>query len=232
MRILAVDTSSEWGSVCIAEDREILGEVRLRRSVQHSDRLFRSVDFLLKSVPFGLPDIDLFVAARGPGSFTGLRVGLAAMEAFAAAHGKPGAGVSTLEALAWRCGMTERWIAPVIDARRGEVYGAVYQRHSSGALIEVRPPAVMAPERWFASLPASEIVFCGDGSLRYRDLITHPGWSLSEVDLYLAAALAELAVMPNCGPLSPLYVRRTEAEINRERQHESVTSPNPKSQAV
>ena len=128
--------------------------------------------------------------------------------------------------------MTERWIAPVIDARRGEVYGAVYQRHSSGVLIEIRPPAVMAPERWFASMPASEIVFCGDGSLRYRDLITHPGWSLSEVDLYLAAALAELAVMPNCGPLSPLYVRRTEAEINRERQHESVTSPNPKSQAV
>ena len=92
MRILAVDTSSERGSVCIVENREILGEVRLRRSVQHSDRLFRSVDFLFRYVPFGLADIDLFVAARGPGSFTGVRVGLAAMEAFAAAHENPERG--------------------------------------------------------------------------------------------------------------------------------------------
>jgi tRNA threonylcarbamoyladenosine biosynthesis protein TsaB len=230
MRILAVDTSSERGSVCIHEDGEIQGEVRLRRSVQHSDRLFRSVDFLLRYVAFGLADIDLFVAARGPGSFTGLRVGLAAMEAFAAAHGKPGAGVSTLEALAWRCGVREQWIAPVIDARRGEVYGAIYRRESSGMLIEVQAPSVMPPEEWFASLPDEEIVFCGDGVLRYPQYISRPNWTAAEVDLYLATALAELAVLPNRGPLSPLYVRRTEAEIKRERRHESVTSSNPKSQ--
>jgi tRNA threonylcarbamoyladenosine biosynthesis protein TsaB len=230
MRILAVDTSSERGSVCIHEDGEVLGEVRLRRSVQHSDRLFRSLDFLLRYVPFGLPDIDLFVAARGPGSFTGLRVGLAAMEAFAAAHGKPGAGVSTLEALAWKCGARNQFIASVIDARRGEVYGALYRRESSEVLKEVRPPAVMPPEQWFASLPDSEIVFCGDGVLRYSEYITCPNWTIADVDLYLATTLAELAVRANRSPLSPLYVRRTEAEINRERQHESVTGSNPKSQ--
>jgi tRNA threonylcarbamoyladenosine biosynthesis protein TsaB len=231
MRILAVDTSSERGSVCISQDGEILGEVRLRRSVQHSDRLFRSVDFLFSYVPFGLPDIDLFAAARGPGSFTGLRVGLAAMEAFAAAHGKPGAGVSTLEALAWKCGLREQAIAPVIDARRGEVYGAIYRRESSGVLAEVRSPDVMSPERWFASLPDTEILFCGDGILRYPEYITRPNWAMADVDLYLATAVTELAVLPSGGPLSPLYVRRTEAEIKRERKHESVTSSNPKSQA-
>jgi len=231
MRILAVDTSSERGSVCISEDGEILGEVRLRRSVQHSDRLFRSVDFLLRYVPFGLPDIDLFAAARGPGSFTGLRVGLAAMEAFASAHGKPGIGVSTLEALAWKCGIREQLIAPVIDARRGEVYAALYRRESDGALGEVRSPEVMPPAQWFDSLPDSSILFCGDGILRYPEYVTSPNWTVAEVDLYLATALAELAVLPRQGPLSPLYVRRTEAEIKRERQHESVTSSNPKSQA-
>jgi tRNA threonylcarbamoyladenosine biosynthesis protein TsaB len=231
MRILAVDTSSERGSVCVSEDGEILGEIRLRRSVQHSDRLFRSVDFLFSYVPFGLPDIDLFAAARGPGSFTGLRVGLAAMEAFAAVHGKPGAGVSTLEALAWKCGLREQPIAAVIDARRGEVYGAVYRRESRGVLTEVRPPDVMSPERWFASLPDSEILFCGDGIMRYPEYITRPNWTTADVDLYLATAVTELAVLPNRGPLSPLYVRRTEAEIQRERKHESVTSSNPKSQA-
>lgn len=228
MRTLAVDTSSERGSVCLVEDGSVLGEIRLKRSVQHSDRLFRSVEFLFRYVSFGLSDVDLFVAARGPGSFTGLRVGLAAMEAFAAAHGKPGAGVSTLDALAWRCGLTEKWIAPVIDARRGEVYGGLYRR-SGTTLTEVRPPVVMQPEEWFASLPVSEIAFCGDGTLRYSQFITRAEWSIENVDLYLASALAELALLPSRSPLSPLYIRRTEAEVARERHHESVASPNSKS---
>ena len=228
MRVLAVDTSSERGSVCLVDDSSVLGEIRLKRSVQHSDRLFRSIDFLLRYVPFELPDIDLFVAARGPGSFTGLRVGLAAMEAFSAAHDKPGVGISTLEALAWKCGFTGTWIAPVIDARRGEVYGGLYRREGA-TLTQVQPPTVMRPEEWFTSLPASEIVFCGDGALRYREFITRAEWSIVEVDLYLATTLAELALQPGRGPLSPLYVRRTEAEIVRERHHESLASPNSKS---
>ena len=210
------------------ENGETLGEVRLRSSVQHSDRLFRSVDFLLTYAPFSLADVDLFAAARGPGSFTGLRVGLAAMEAFAAAHGKPGAGVSTLEALAWKAEVRDRWIAPVIDARRGEVYGALYRRVDD-TVTEVRPPAVMPPADWFASMPESEaIVFCGDGVLRYRQFVSRPEWSVREMDLYLASAVAQLAGSGASGPLAPLYVRRTEAEIAQERQHESVTGSNPK----
>ena len=229
MRILAVDTSSERGSVCIVEDTEILGEIRLRSSVQHSDRLFRSVDFLFSYTPFGLKDIDLFAAARGPGSFTGLRIGLAAMEAFAAAQGKPGAGVSTLEALAWKAGAAEgRLISPIIDARRGEIYAGLYRR-IDGGLTEIEPPVVLPPQEWFSHLPDSEIVFCGDGTLRYREFIYRASWSVCEMDLYLASAVAQLAVSPNRSPLSPLYVRRTEAEIVRERQHESVTGSHPKS---
>jgi tRNA threonylcarbamoyladenosine biosynthesis protein TsaB len=228
MRILAADTSSERGSVCVMQDGEVLGEVRLRSSVQHSDRLFRSIDFLLTYAPFGLADIDVFAAARGPGSFTGLRIGLAAMEAFAAAHEKPGAGVSTLEALAWKSGVTEHLIAPVIDARRGDVYGALYRRAGRG-LNEVRPPVVMPPEQWFESLPQSEMIFCGDGALRYRQFITRPGWSIFDMDLYLASAVAHLATSTERSPLAPLYVRRTEAELARERQHESLTGSNPKS---
>src|SRR5215831_17799674 len=194
MRVLAVDTSSERGSVCVAQDTQVLGEVRIASSIQYSERLFRSIEFLFHYLPFELADIDLFVAARGPGSFTGLRVGLAAMEAFAAAHGKPGAGVSTLEALAWKCGPKKQWIAPVIDARRGEVYAAIYRREDIGTLIEIQSPSVMTPERWFASLPDQEIVFCGDGVLRYPNYISRSKWNVADVDLYLATALAELAV--------------------------------------
>jgi len=198
---------------------QVLGEVRLSCSVQHSERLFRSIDFLFDYVPFKLADIDLFVAARGPGSFTGLRLGLAAMEGFAAAHGKPGAGVSTLEALAWKSGVEDALIAPVIDARRGEVYGGLYRREGE-SLIEVLPSMVMKPEEWFASLPDGPdvpVVFCGDGALRYREFLNRDAWSLHEMDLYLAGAIARLAESPNPAPLTPLYVRRTEAEIARER---------------
>jgi tRNA threonylcarbamoyladenosine biosynthesis protein TsaB len=227
MRILAVDTSSERGSVCLAADGEIVGEVRLRSSVQHSDRLFRSIDFLFTYAPFTLHDIDLFVAARGPGSFTGLRVGLAAMEAFATAEQKPAAGVSTLEALAWRCKAEGVLLAPVIDARRSEIYSALY-RCENNKLVEVRSPEVMRPSQWFSSLPAEPVLFCGDGAVRYREFITRVEWSVRNVDLYLASALAELAGSANREPLSPLYVRRAEAEIVKERQHESATSSNSK----
>ena len=95
-------------------------------------------------------------------------------------------------------------------------------------MTEIRPPDVMAPEQWFASLPNSEIVFCGDGALRYRDLIRQTNWFVNEMDLYLATTLAELALLPTGGPLSPLYLRRSEAEVARERQHESLAGSNPK----
>src|SRR4051812_46213885 len=116
MRILSVDTSSERGSVCVADGLEIIGEIRLAGSIQYSERLFRSIEFLFQQLPIRLSDIDLFVAARGPGSFTGLRVGLAAMQAFVAAEGKRGAGITTLEALAWKTGLVGDLIAPMIDA--------------------------------------------------------------------------------------------------------------------
>src|SRR6267142_3641800 len=167
MRILAVDTSSERGSVCVVDGNENVGEIRLASSIQHSGRLFRSVEFLFQHMPFKLADIDLFAAARGPGSFTGLRVGLAAMEGFAAAHGKRGAGITTLQVLAWKTGIHDALIAPTIDARRGEVYGAIYRR-TGDTLVEEHPAVVLKPAEWFASLPRRRLFFCGDGAIRYQ----------------------------------------------------------------
>ena len=227
MRVLAVDTSSQHGSVCVTDNGEVLGEIRLASSVQYSERLFRSIEFLFQHLNFPLSDMDIFAAARGPGSFTGLRVGLAAMEAFVAAHGKNGAGISTLEALAWKTGLSDVLIAPTIDARRGDVYGALYRRIDGGSpserLVEDRPPVVLKPAEWFASLPRLPLIFCGDGAFRYRSLIQEQaGWGIQSTDLYLASTIAELAAKPNCGPLAPLYVRKTDAEIALE----SIGSPN------
>jgi tRNA threonylcarbamoyladenosine biosynthesis protein TsaB len=230
MRVLAVDTSSDRGSVCVADGGEIVGEIRLASSVQHSERLFLCIEFLLNQSPFRLSDVDLFVASRGPGSFTGLRVGLAAMEGFAAAHHKPAAGISSFEAVAWKSGIRDELVASTIDARRGEVYGALYRRIGD-QLIEERVGAVMPPADWFASLPPEGGYVCGDGAEKHREYLKTPGWKLHRMDLYLAGSIAELAETANRGPLEPLYVRKTDAELTRERRnnHESVTGPNPKS---
>ena len=222
MRILAVDTSSVHGSVCVAAEDRILGEIRLASSMQHTERLFRALEFLFQQLPFSLSDVDLFVAARGPGSFTGLRVGLAAMEGFASAHGKTAAGVTTLEALAWKAGISDALVVPIIDARRGDIYSAVYRR-TGNSLIEEQSAVVLKPAEWLASLPRQPLVFCGDGANRYRsEIVRQRGWDVHAMDLYLASAIAELAVTANCGPLEPLYVRKTDAEIARE----SIVGPN------
>jgi tRNA threonylcarbamoyladenosine biosynthesis protein TsaB len=227
MRVLAVDTSSERGSVCVAENGQILGEVRIASSIQYSERLFRSIEFLFQYLPFQLADIDLYAAARGPGSFTGLRVGLAAMEAFVSARQKRGAGVTTLEALAWKTGIRDDLIVPMIDARRGDIYAGLYRRADinggTDTLVEERPPVVLKPAEWLASLPRVPLIFCGDGAERYRSLIQQQvGWSIHAMHLYLASTIAELAQTTNSGPLAPLYVRKTDAEIARE----SIGSPN------
>ena len=217
MRVLSVDTSSARGSVCILEGDEVAGEVRLSSSIQHSERLFASIEFIFRFLPFKLEDIDLFVAARGPGSFTGLRVGLAATEGFVAAFRREGAGVSTLEGLAWNVTRRGILIAPTIDAGRGEVYGALYRREGQ-ELIEAHAPVVLKPAQWFASVPRIPVVFCGDGATRYWDSgNVSPNWEMEKVDLYLARSIAEIALTPGRGPLQPLYVRKTDAEIARSR---------------
>jgi tRNA threonylcarbamoyladenosine biosynthesis protein TsaB len=217
MRVLAVDTSSERGSVCVTDHGDVVGEIRLASSVQYSERLFRSIEFLFQHLSFQLSDIDVFAAARGPGSFTGLRVGLAAMEAFVAAHNKRGVGISTLEALAWKSGFCDILVAPMIDARRGDIYGGLYRRvrenGNKDRLVEERSPVVLKPAEWVHSLPAESLVFCGDGANRYHSTIEETGRVIHSMDLYLASTIAELSAMPNSGPLAPLYVRKTDAEI-------------------
>src|SRR5256885_15863135 len=121
MRVLAVDTSSGHGSISVTERDEAVGEIHLVTSIQHSERLFHSIDFVFRYLPFQLQDIDIFAAACGPGSFTGLRVGIAAMEGFAAANCKPAVGVKTLQALAWKTGIRDIPIAAMIEIGRAHV---------------------------------------------------------------------------------------------------------------
>src|SRR5579864_1995850 len=128
MLILAIDTSTGSGSIALLRDSEILAEISAREDNPYSTRLFRDLELLQSRAKFSMKQIDLFAVAAGPGSFTGLRVGLTAVKAWAEVHGKPIAAVSGLEAIAAQGSANQEVISPFLDARRGHVFGSTYRR--------------------------------------------------------------------------------------------------------
>jgi tRNA threonylcarbamoyladenosine biosynthesis protein TsaB len=140
MKILAIDTSTQSGGAAVLEGNSMLSSAfEQARDTRHatppnhpskdfSSKLFRYVGMVLEEAGIGLPDVEVFAVTAGPGSFTGLRVGLAAVKAWSEVYGKPIASISGLEALAAQSSATSGFIAVFTDARRGQVYGGVYER--------------------------------------------------------------------------------------------------------
>ncbi len=131
MLILAVDTSSPAGSLAVLKGTRTIGTVAAWTAELYSSRMFRQLEFLLRELSLSMDDFDLLTVANGPGSFTGLRVGLTAVKGWAEVHGKPIAAVSTLEAVAVQSRSGSGRLVSVLDARRGQVYFAFYERASS-----------------------------------------------------------------------------------------------------
>lgn len=217
MRVLAVDTTTERGSVALTEDDSVRGEVRLASSEGHSRHLLPAVDFLLQSLGLRASDVDGFAVTTGPGSFTGLRVGLSTVQGLALGAGKPCLGASALDVLAVRNAGAAPSIVALVDAYRGEVYGASYDgegRMLGRASVE-RPEALVARAPEVAA-------FVGDGAQRHRELILslRPRALFPARSLFLAGTLGRLAaprlargegVPP--AELRPLYLR--EPDIRR-----------------
>ena len=126
MRILAFETSAKAASVAILEDGKLLGESFQNTGLTHSQTLLLMVQTLLNHCGFTPEDVDAVAVAAGPGSFTGVRIGVAAAKGFAWGGEKPCCGVSTLEAMAYTLGVYDGYVLPVMDARRSQVYNAVF----------------------------------------------------------------------------------------------------------
>src|ERR1700680_396764 len=137
MLILAIDTSTRAGSIALLRDRQVLAEIAAREETPYSTRLFRDLELLQSRAQFRMDQVDVFAVVAGPGSFTGLRVGLTAVKGWAEVHQKPIAAVSGLEAIAVQfralAGTAEgdssgngAIISPFLDARRGQLFGSSY----------------------------------------------------------------------------------------------------------
>jgi tRNA threonylcarbamoyladenosine biosynthesis protein TsaB len=153
----ALDTSSPAGSLAVLRDDRVIGTVSTWSDEIYSSRMFRHLEFLLKDLGIDLSEFDLFAVAAGPGSFTGLRVGLAAVKGWAEVYRRPIAAVSGLEAVAAQCSSRSSLVVPVLDAHRGQVYVGIYRRTGEPAqerLALEGDECVMTPEEFIESLHA------------------------------------------------------------------------------
>jgi tRNA threonylcarbamoyladenosine biosynthesis protein TsaB len=132
MLVLAIDTATQQGSVAVARDEALLELATNLEREDFSAKLFRQIDEILVKSRLTIRDFDLYAVAAGPGTFTGLRVGLSAVKGWAEVFGKPIAAVGALEALASCASEGDKWIAPVLDARRGQVFAGLYKQTSAG----------------------------------------------------------------------------------------------------
>jgi tRNA threonylcarbamoyladenosine biosynthesis protein TsaB len=212
MRILALDTTANFGSIALLDDNEVIEELLLHSPEGFGPIIFGQIERLLQRHSLQVSDIDLFAAAAGPGSFTGVRVGLTAAKGLAEATGKPVAGVSNLMALA-ECG-SGPLRAAILDARRGEIYGAVY----GAELSVVRPEVVMPFLTWVDSLPEKEIEFISTDFGPFRAGLAGTRFEQAAVveQRALAAAIGRTALrLPPMDPaaVDANYVRRSDAEL-------------------
>ena len=224
MKILALDTATNSCSVAATEDGALSAELTIRKNQTHSKHLMELVDSVLGIAGFGVADLDGLAVTIGPGSFTGLRIGISTIKGLAHALGKPVVGISTLKALAWQCGQTSYLICPLLDARKGEVYAATY-RFSAGQLVQKTTARAMIPEAVVEDIK-SPCVFIGTGARLYRQSIVAAAGSLAHFvpagQNELRASSVAFLSMPRfeandtdgIAGLVPHYIRKSDAELN------------------
>jgi tRNA threonylcarbamoyladenosine biosynthesis protein TsaB len=220
LRILAIDTTTSRGSIALLQGSEVAAELRLFSMETHSSRLLRSMEFLLQSIQWSQRDLHLVAVGSGPGSFTGIRIGVATALGLAQTLQIPFAAISCLDALAHRASMLDGRIGVVVDAQRSQVYYAEYESRQ-GKVRRSRKAVLIHPEELGPYLKRRRGFLIGDGALRYGQLMGILGnkWPrLAEVDLFLAASVGRLALNRkrfwSSGKFlqaEPLYIRPPDA---------------------
>ena len=230
MLVLSLDTTTKQSSCALVRDGVVVCEQVGDPSGAHVTRLPGDLMTLLAQARVTVAEIDVCAVATGPGSFTGLRIGIATMQGLAFAAGKPLIGVSGFDALAMLGGgvlaAADARSAPCVrvatwvEAWRGDVFAALYENG-----VEIEPPVVASPERLLRALTGRPTLFIGDGAGSCRERIREamPGEArfAEPIAPSLASAVARLAaaqtVLPPPHAIRPLYVRRPDVEVTRDR---------------
>jgi tRNA threonylcarbamoyladenosine biosynthesis protein TsaB len=226
--VLAIDTCDSRGSVAVLRDAEVLKVIAHESTEDYSSWLLPAVDKILAGSKIRMEEVGVYAAAAGPGSFTGVRVGLTAVKAWAEVYGVPIVAVSRLESLAWEASEASGWIAAFFNAQREQVFGAIFQRNGKD-LVRVGDEMVMAPGKFveaaaelakgarisWVSMDAECLV--GEEAWKAREKRAERIESVSSVRAPMIgrlglAALAE-GRFTDALALDANYVRRSDAEI-------------------
>lgn len=230
MKILAIDTSSKVACVAILDENSLVGEYYINHKKNHSEKLVPIIDGILKDLDIGVEDIDYYAVSVGPGSFTGLRIGITTVKGMALATNKKVVAVDTLDGLAGNVGYTNSVVCPIIDARNNQVYTAIYDNgqkivHDNAISIEE-----LASKLSFLN---SKVIFVGDGVLVHKDYLKEKLKDncviARQVDIFpKASSIAQVALekinnneVLSCDELLPNYLRKSQAEREYEKKHTS-----------
>lgn len=219
MKVFAIDTSSFPASVAISDDNVLLGEYIIRNQRKHSQNIMVMTERLFDDLGMDISEIDIFAVTVGPGSFTGLRIGISSVRAFSQVMNKPVAAVNTLEALAYNLTQINGTVIPMLDARRDEVFAAVYEINN-GIVTEVVSPSVMTVSEICVRYQDTDAVLCGDGAIIHREEFSgkfrFAPMNLTETR---ASSLAMVALVKakkkelcHYNNVEPLYLRKSQAE--------------------
>ncbi len=226
MKILSVDTSSAICSVALLEDTNVLKELYIDDANTHSTKLMPLIDELLNSLNITIKDIDLFACGIGPGSFTGIRIGVSTIKAFADVTNKPVIGVTSLEALAFAV-KDDGFICPLIDAKHDNLYFGLFEYKNSeyiklsDFLFENINNIID-----FVKNKNNKIIFVGNGSILFRNMIEsnlgNKAYFLDTTifEKHTATAIGKIAfnrfnkgLFSNSNSLIPLYIKKSNAEM-------------------
>jgi len=227
IRVVAIDVSTWWAGLALVEVPEpdavpsLVAEVGVLVRDSHAARLLVLLERLLADASWPVSGVDAYAATRGPGSFTGLRIGLGTVRGLGLASGRPCLGVGTLHAMAEALGPSDRERVPVLEAGRGDVFAARYDARSSPPLERVAP-WVGAPER-IAGEDTREVVAFGSGARLHRERLERAGFRgvFAASPTSVAAGAGRIAAArllsgaADGEGLMPLYVRPADAEVSR-----------------
>ncbi len=227
MKILAIDTSCTVATAAVMDDNKLLGEYYIDDKLTHSQKLMPMIDALLTELGLTTKDIDVFAVSVGPGSFTGLRIGIATAKGLAAGAGKAMADVSTLKAMAYRHPMCTFDIMPMIDARNAQVFCGKYKFENGCKTL--LSPQVKNIEDIINEIITPTLVM-GDGAIKNMPalvankniLFAPPHLSMPSASAVCSAAMDEIKESGTKTPdeVNAIYIRKSQAEQEKERMNE------------
>jgi tRNA threonylcarbamoyladenosine biosynthesis protein TsaB len=219
--ILSVETATLSGSVALSRGEQVLAAFAGDSGVSHSNTLLNDIDKLLKESQVDLSDIDLFAVATGPGSFTGLRIGIATVKALAATLERPCAGIPTLQAVALAAGESHDSIA-LLSAGRGEVFAQLFSVTKDGFVTALDQATHISPQKLIEKYGSlDDVLWCGDGAIANKALIERESRGrIAPQIAVLARQIASLALtrfrekqLEQPDALQAIYVRPSDAEL-------------------